>query len=102
MVADKTRADQSAGDKARLKDEISSGMDEALRVISIAHRQILSYIAEWDGRELWKADGAPNMVHWVSARFNLSHYESRLRVDAARALDDLPLRCARLVHRDTS
>lgn len=87
----KNAGDKRADDKALLRDEISVGMDEALRVISIAHRRILSYIAEWDQRELWKADGAPNMVHWVSARFSLSHYESRLRVDAAHALDDLPL-----------
>lgn len=77
--------------KARSRHEISSSMDEALRVISVEHRRVLSDIAEWDRRELWRDDGAPNMVHWVSARFNLSHYEARLRVNAAHAIEDLPL-----------
>ena len=92
----KTRVDQAAADKALIRDEISAGMDEALRMISAAHRRVLHYIAEWDRRELWKQDGAPNMVHWVSARFGLSHYEARLRVDAAHTLDDLPLISAAL------
>ena len=48
-------------------------------------------MAEWDRRELWRADGCADMVQWVSGRFNLSHYQARLRVNCAHALAALPL-----------
>lgn len=76
---------------ARTRAEISREISEDQVELGRIHRRILRNIAEWDRRELWRADGCADMVQWVSGRFNLSHYQARLRINCARALDNLPL-----------
>ena len=76
---------------ARTRAEISRSISEDQVELGRIHRRILRNIAEWDRRELWRADGCADMVQWVSGRFNLSHYQARLRINCAHALPGLPL-----------
>ena len=52
--------------------------------------QKLEYIAAVDDRRVWRDAGARNLIEWVSAEFQESHWTARRWVGEARALPDLP------------
>jgi hypothetical protein len=52
-------------------------------------RQKLEYIAAVDDRSAWREAGARNLIEWVSAEFQESHWTSRRWIGAARALPGL-------------
>jgi len=64
--------------------ELIKSADGALDV------QKLEYIAAVDERNAWRAEGAKNLVTWVSARFQESHWTARRWIAACRALPQLP------------
>ncbi|MEX2251760.1 MAG: DUF222 domain-containing protein [Acidimicrobiia bacterium] len=55
----------------------------------------MAEICDWlmvaDHRQQFMADGAPDLVQWVSARFGLRHSTAFQLVGVARRLQDLPL-----------
>ena len=52
--------------------------------------QKLEYIAAVDDRRVWRDAGARNLIEWVSAEFQESHWTARRWVGAAQALPELP------------
>ena len=50
----------------------------------------LEYIAAVDDRRVWRDAGARNLVEWVSAEFQESHWTARRWVGASQALPELP------------
>ncbi len=52
--------------------------------------QKLQFIAAVEERRAWRQEGAKDLVHWVSAHFQESHWTARRWIGAARALPHLP------------
>ncbi|MGZ8625677.1 MAG: DUF222 domain-containing protein [Actinomycetota bacterium] len=55
-----------------------------------AERELLSLIAEADGREAWRDEGARDTAHWLSMRYGISHWKAHRWIVAAHALESLP------------
>jgi len=78
-------------DEARTNQEILSGMDSAHARACRAQRDLFRFIAEAQRRELWWADGARDMAHMVGSRYRISNWKAQRWVEAARALESLPI-----------
>jgi Domain of unknown function (DUF222) len=82
--------ERNTGSGARIAKALSEELSDLQRESACVQRRMLSIIAEWDRLELWRSHGCPDMVQWVSGRFNISHYDARLRINCALALEILP------------
>jgi hypothetical protein len=65
--------------------------DSLHRDICFAHRRLFSVIAEIDRKELWADEGARDIEHWLWMRYGLTHWKASRWVDAAHALEQLPI-----------
>jgi Domain of unknown function (DUF222)/HNH endonuclease len=65
-------------------------IDETHAQVGIAHRRLLSLIAQVDECEAWKDSGARDTAHWLSMRYGISSWKAYRWIAAARALDELP------------
>jgi hypothetical protein len=59
--------------------------------VCATQRELFRTIVEIDRRELWEDWGAQHMAHWVSMRYGISSWKAMRWVDAAHALENLPL-----------
>jgi hypothetical protein len=59
--------------------------------LAVFHAQICEWLIEADLSQQFLADGARDLVQWVSARFGLRHSTAAQLVRVARGLEDLPL-----------
>jgi hypothetical protein len=72
-------------------DELIRGMDALNARVCASHRQLLALIAEADRRELWPDSGARDLAHWLGMRYGISWWKASRWIQAAHALQDLPL-----------
>ena len=72
-------------------DQLLCGIELIKSADGAIDLQKLEYIAAIDERNAWRADGARDLVAWVSAHFQESHWTARRWIAAARALPALPL-----------
>src|SRR5687767_4099956 len=84
--------EQIAEDRISIREGL---MDSALAV-GRADRERLRWIAKADRAELWRADGHRSGAGFVSATFHVSNWKARRWIEAAFALESLPLTAAAL------
>ena len=65
-------------------------MDGAHARSCAAQRDLLSFIAEAERRELWWNEGACDMAHLLGMRYGISDWKARKWIAAAHALGSLP------------
>src|SRR4051794_35644144 len=71
-------------------DELLDLMDGAHARSCAAQLRLLEFVAEAERRELWWAEGAPDMPHLLSMRYGISFWKAQRWVAAALALRVLP------------
>jgi len=71
-------------------DEIERGLSHFLGLSAAGLANACVVIVEADRAQLFLADGSPDLVQWLSARYGLAHRTARRLVDTARRLVDLP------------
>ncbi len=76
------------GDERSL--ELSESIMRRSAELSALHRALLADIAEFDGTESWRGDGAVSMIAWVTARCGVSTSTARQWVRSAANLESLP------------
>jgi hypothetical protein len=76
-------------------DQVETVLSHLLSGVSVFHAEICRWLIEVDLGQRFLADGAPNMVQWLSARFGLRHSTAAQLVGVARRLQDLPRLSAR-------
>ncbi len=72
-------------------DQVDEGIGQFLSLSAAALAAACEWILEADRGQLFLADGSPNLVQWVSARFGLRHSTAAQLVRVARRLQDLPV-----------
>ena len=72
-------------------DQVETGISQFLSLSAAALAAACEWILEAGRGQLFLADGSPNLVQWVSARFGLRHSTAAQLVRVARRLQDLPL-----------
>jgi hypothetical protein len=83
-------------------DQVDEALAHFLGLASASQAQVCQLIGEADRRQQFLADGSPNMVQWLSARFSIRHCTARQLVSVARRLADLPVLSARFASGDLS
>lgn len=71
-------------------DDLLGRADELNALVSRAQRELFGLLREIDRREVWRADGAQGLAHWVSIRYGISTWKAERWVAAAGALESLP------------
>ena len=77
--------------EGRSDHSLVSAADAAHGDVCSAQRRLLGLIAEIDRNGLWKGDGAHDMCHWLWMRYGLSNWKASRWLQAAHALESLPL-----------
>jgi HNH endonuclease len=72
-------------------EELMDGADAEYRGVCLAERALLQRLVQIDRRELWRDTEAACMAHWVSMRYGVSYWKADRWMQAAYALEDLPL-----------
>jgi hypothetical protein len=96
LLTDRGRATDDPRPSARedattFKDELVSAADRAHAEVCGAQRRLFTLILEIDRAGLWERDGAHDMAHWLRMRYGISDWKARRWIDAAHALESLPL-----------
>jgi hypothetical protein len=65
-------------------------MDSLHRRIAAAHIELIQLIATMDERRSWMDDGARDIAHWLSMRYDISWWKARRWVESSRRLAQLP------------
>jgi hypothetical protein len=74
----------------RTAAELSDFILQTTAAINILERARLSALAEYDRRELWKADGATSMAAWVTGMLGFGRDTAGEVVRVATAFEELP------------
>jgi hypothetical protein len=72
-------------------DQVDEGIRHFLALTAAAQAAACEWIVEADRGQQFLADGSPDLVQWVSARFGLRHSTAGQLVRVARRLQDLPV-----------
>jgi hypothetical protein len=83
-------------------DDLEVGIGHFFGLVSAGLGKACLWLREVDRRQMFLADGAPDLVQWCSARFGLAHSTARRLVDTAKRLADLPVLSLRLEAGDLS
>lgn len=75
---------------------IMEGLMDSVLAVGRADRERLRWIAKAERAELWRTDGHRNGAGFVSATFHVSNWKARRWIEAAFALESLPLTAAAL------
>jgi hypothetical protein len=75
---------------------IRAGLSDAVLAVGRADRERLRWIVKADRAELWREDGHKGPAQFVSATFHVSNWKARRWIEAAFALECLPLTAAAL------
>src|SRR5437660_12358609 len=70
--------------------ERADAIDQLHGLMSAAHAQLLTLVADYDRRQDWREDGATSMADWLVARLGLSHRQAREWVRVARSVEEMP------------
>lgn len=71
--------------------DVIAGADREQRAYAARLRSFFTFIAEVDRRGLWDSDGCRDVVQWISGRYDETNHMARLMVDAAHAMESLPV-----------
>jgi hypothetical protein len=71
-------------------ERLVEALDASHRALGRIQRELLALVDEVDRAEGWRDTGARDMAHWVSMRYDVSHWKACRWIAAARALEDLP------------
>jgi hypothetical protein len=71
-------------------DEIVDAFGQLHGLGNAARYQLMKLCVAYDGRELWKQDGANSMAEWLCMRLSWSLKAARALVEVAHALKSLP------------
>src|SRR5262245_22409368 len=85
-----TRTHRAPTSHADQRDAIGAA-DRAHAELCSAQRRFFTLIREIDREKLWESSGARDMVHWLRMRYGISDWKARRFIDAAHALESLPL-----------
>ena len=83
-------------------DQVDEALAHFLGLASASQARVCELIGEADHRQQFLADGSPNVVQWLSARFSIRHCTARQLVNVARRLKDLPELSARFASGELS
>jgi hypothetical protein len=72
-------------------DQVDEGIGHFLALTAAAQAAACEWIVEADRGQQFLADGSPDLVQWVSARFGLRHATAGQLVRVARRLQDFPV-----------
>lgn len=72
-------------------DDLIAHADELNALVSSAQRELFDLLREIDRREAYRADGAQSLAQWISIRYGISNWKAERWVQAAEALESLPL-----------
>lgn len=67
-------------------DQVDQVLGQLLSGLAVFHAQVCSWLIEVDRGQRFLADGSPDLVQWLSARFGLRHSTAGLLVRVARRL----------------
>jgi hypothetical protein len=59
--------------------------------ISARQREMLRHLVEFDVSGRWRVDGCRDMAQWLSGRLGISNWDAQRWVNAAHALEHLPM-----------
>ncbi len=88
--------DQVAEQLEQDRFAVLARLDQARASSGRADLELLAAIRAADRGELWRDEGCRNGVHWVAQRLHISAWKARRWIDAAHAVDRLPLTAAAL------
>ena len=71
-------------------DEIVANADGLHVLVSRGQRDLFALLREIGRREVWRADGAQSLAHWICMRYGISAWKAERWVAAAEALESLP------------
>ena len=71
--------------------EIGDGLDAAWVAVCAAHRSTLAWIAEGERHGVWESDGCIDMAQWVAGQLGITNWVASRWVEAAVAIERLPL-----------
>lgn len=71
--------------------QLTDGILQLQAVMNACQRRQLEMLAEYDRRELWRADGATSMTAWVKGVLGNGGDTASAQVRVAHALDELPV-----------
>ena len=92
MDVDAQSARAAAVDPAKLSDvELASLVVDARRVVDATDACWIRLLAEFDRRELWRADGARSAAAWLRRECRLVHPTTTSALLVARAMRVLPV-----------
>ena len=83
-------------------DQLEEGLGQFLGLVSAGLARVCQWLLEVDRRQQFLADGSPDLIQWLSARYGLAHGTARRLVDTARRLQDLPVLSAAFAEGDLS
>ncbi len=83
-------------------DEVEQVLGNLFSGLSIFHASICEWLIDADLSQQFLADGARDLVQWVSARFGLRHSTAAQQVRVARRLEDLPVLRSRFASGEVS
>ena len=72
-------------------DVVESGIGQFLGLMAGAAAAVCEWLVVADRGQQFLADGSPDLVQWLSARFGLRHATAAQLVRVARRLQDLPV-----------
>jgi len=72
-------------------DQVDRVLGHLFSGVAVFYAEICEWLIDADLTQQFLADGSPNLVQWVSARFGLRHSTAAQLVRVARRLQDLPL-----------
>jgi Domain of unknown function (DUF222)/HNH endonuclease len=72
-------------------DQVDQVLGHLFSGLAVFHAGICEWLIEVDRGQRFLADGSPDLVQWVSARFGVRHSTAGQLVRVARRLQDLPL-----------
>ncbi|HSJ82391.1 MAG TPA: DUF222 domain-containing protein [Acidimicrobiia bacterium] len=76
-------------------DQVDQVLGHLFSALAVFHAGICEWLVEVDRGQRFLADGSPDLVQWVSARFGVRHSTAGQLVRVARRLPDLPVLRAR-------
>ena len=77
---------------ARNREDLIHDIDLAHSRACAAHRDVFRLIVELDRTGEWdEQHGARDLAHWLSMRYGISHWKATRWIQAAHALENLPL-----------
>jgi hypothetical protein len=82
---------RSADEAIRAAPEVVEALDRANETVARSQRELLRAIARAaDLDEIWRADGARDLAHWLTMRYGISSWKASRWIGAASALGHLP------------